>query len=203
MKPVLDMQNIMKKYKINECFYSLQGEGYWTGTPAVFLRFAGCNLSCDFCDTDHSTTMVFTIQEIEKLLNVIRPSGLIVPIDLTGGEPMLQVDYDLLSFLKKHFWNIHIETNGTILIPEKFETLIDWITISPKKNQYYNKGQELKFVYQNQTDDQLSRIIANSNFLFYYLQPCSMSNVEATVKAVKRNRGWKLSLQTQKIINIR
>ena len=113
------------KYKINEIFYSLQGEGAHTGIPAVFVRFSGCNLKCPFCDTDHSTGEMLTESDIAAFVNAY-PAEWIV---LTGGEPSLFVNEDLIHFLhvatgKK----IAIETNGTRRVPEN----IDRITFSPK-----------------------------------------------------------------------
>ena len=77
-----------KTYKINEIFYSLQGEGFYTGTPSVFVRFSGCNLSCPFCDTDHNLGVMMTADEIAAAVNAFPASHVV----LTGGEPSLFVD---------------------------------------------------------------------------------------------------------------
>lgn len=109
------------KYKINEIFYSLQGEGAHSGMPAVFVRFSGCNLKCPFCDTDHLSGEWLSESDIAAFVNAY-PSEWII---LTGGEPSLYADESLIHFLhvttgKK----IAIETNGTRHVPDS----IDWIT---------------------------------------------------------------------------
>ena len=146
-------------YFVNEIFVSLQGEGYWTGTPMVFLRFAGCNLRCPFCDTAHtSPSTPMTLDELLKAVAEISPltpfgrndnvvstsvisssssvisSGVekspIRRICLTGGEPGLQVDGALVEALHVAGFTIHIETNGTRPLPPG----INWITLSPKSD---------------------------------------------------------------------
>lgn len=184
-----------KTYKINEIFYSIQGEGYRTGTPVIFIRFSGCNLNCSFCDTQH---LKYKEYNIEEILNELKkyPCKNIV---LTGGEPMLQLDHDLIIALKTENYILQIETNGTI---DDYEILrlIDFITVSPKEKWKLTYGNELKLVYQNQ---QLKKYYLDTNFEYYYLQPCSMKNISETIKAIKENPKWKLSLQTQKLINIK
>ena len=102
-------------YRINEIFYSLQGEGYFTGTPAVFLRFSGCNLKCGFCDTRHEE---FTLMSPADIIgNVSKfPSRHIV---VTGGEPSLQLDSLLIDMLHEEGFFIQIETNGTKTPPRR------------------------------------------------------------------------------------
>lgn len=110
--------------KINEIFYSLQGEGFHVGTPAVFVRFSGCNLKCEFCDTRHEEGVMMSDEEIvEKVCQY--PCKTII---LTGGEPGLWVDEDLVAALHKAGKYVCIETNGTCVLPES----IDWVTCSPK-----------------------------------------------------------------------
>ena len=114
-------------YHINEIFYSLQGEGFHTGRPAVFVRFAGCNLRCPFCDTDFSHSEPMTAEQIARRVfdYSTHPHTLIV---LTGGEPSLQVDNELVDALHAHQQTVTIETNGTRPVPDN----IDWVTVSPK-----------------------------------------------------------------------
>ena len=103
--------------KINEIFYSLQGEGFHAGTPAVFVRFSGCNLKCDFCDTRHEEGKSMTDEEIvEEVLRY--PSRMVI---LTGGEPGLWVDDALIEALHKAGKYICIETNGTCVLPEQID----------------------------------------------------------------------------------
>ena len=113
-----------KTYKINEIFYSLQGEGFYTGTPSVFVRFSGCNLSCPFCDTDHNQGVMMTADEIAAAVNAYPASHVV----LTGGEPSLFVDDELTAALHGHF--IAMETNGTHPVAAG----VDWITMSPKSD---------------------------------------------------------------------
>ncbi|MCM1142149.1 MAG: 7-carboxy-7-deazaguanine synthase QueE, partial [Muribaculum sp.] len=110
--------------RINEIFYSLQGEGHFAGTPAVFVRFAGCNLQCPFCDTDFHS---FTTMSIDEVMNEIKkyPARRVV---LTGGEPTLQLTAEFIDRLHREEFRIHIETNGTKCLPAP----VDWLTCSPK-----------------------------------------------------------------------
>ena len=133
--------------KINEIFYSIQGEGYYTGVPAIFIRFSGCNLNCEFCDTDHSLGKIMSDEEI---LDIIRkfPAKHVV---LTGGEPSMQLDDCFLSLLKAQGFYLQIETNGTLT--KGFDAVTrwcDWITCSPKKDCVRKQMDELKVVYLSQ-----------------------------------------------------
>ncbi len=111
--------------KINELFYSLQGEGFHTGTPAVFIRFSGCNLKCDFCDTRHESGTLMTDEELLERVSAF-PCRMVI---LTGGEPGLWIDDDLVEKLHALGKYVAIETNGTCVLPEA----IDWVTCSPKQ----------------------------------------------------------------------
>ena len=110
--------------KINEIFYSLQGEGFHTGTPAVFVRFSGCNLKCGFCDTQHEEGRMMSDDEIVSEVCKY-PCRMVI---LTGGEPGLWIDGKLTAALHAVGKYIAIETNGTCVLPED----IDWVTCSPK-----------------------------------------------------------------------
>ena len=113
----------MKTYRINEIFYSLQGEGRHTGRAAVFVRFSGCNLKCPFCDTDFKAYRELTVDDIIAAVSEWRACGFVV---LTGGEPSLQVDESLIEALHHEGFYIAIETNGTCPLP----SAIDWVTLS-------------------------------------------------------------------------
>lgn len=188
-------------FKISEIFYSIQGEGYWTGTPAIFVRFSGCNLRCLFCDTKHES---YTLMSIEEILKTIDSYAVKVPVILTGGEPLFQLKAglgELICAVSGMQYPIHIETNGTFHFPDNLFDLC-WITVSPKEHevvkQVLKKGNEIKLVYSNQN---LSKYEV-MNFEHYYLQPESMKNTLEVVEICKRRPLWKLSLQTQKLINI-
>ena len=111
--------------KINEIFYSLQGEGYHTGTPAVFIRFSGCNLKCDFCDTRHEEGEMMTDEDIVNEIGKY-PAVMVI---LTGGEPSLWIDDAFIDLLHRAGKYVCIETNGTKPLP----VAIDWVTCSPKQ----------------------------------------------------------------------
>lgn len=177
-------------YRINEIFYSIQGEGYWTGRAAIFIRFSGCNLNCDYCDTQHEDFEQWTLREIIQEIDRW-PSQFVV---LTGGEPALQIDNALIDALHARVYFIAVETNGTLMLPDN----IDWITVSPK-DKLWIAGNELKLVFQNQD----LREYADERFQHFYLQPLSESNIKECVQACKENPRWRLSLQIQKIIKER
>ena len=111
--------------KINEIFYSLQGEGYHTGIPAIFVRFSGCNMKCSFCDTLHEDGIMMSDEEI--ISEVVKyPASMVV---LTGGEPGLWIDESLVDALHNEGKYVCVETNGTCVLPDN----VDWVTCSPKE----------------------------------------------------------------------
>lgn len=190
--------------KINEIFYSLQGEGHLTGVPAVFVRFSGCNLRCPFCDTQHQQGTDMTEEEI--VAEVAKyPSRWVV---LTGGEPSLFITRSLIDRIHKCGKAVAVETNGTHAI----EGFPDWVTCSPK-DMFCDNAQpilrscdELKVVFDGREPNNYPTIYARK----YYVQPCDtgdkQKNAEIAQKAVefvKNNPKWTLSLQTQKLLNIR
>ena len=188
------------KLKLAEIFYSLQGEGFWTGHPAIFIRFSGCNLQCLWCDTDFSHKLTLTKEAIFQIIKNY-PCKLIV---LTGGEPTLQLPLDendnseFVQFFKDKGYRVHIESNGTQSIPKN----LDWVTISPKENWIIKGGDELKVVYVEQDLEHYNK----TDFNYYYLQPCytpGYTNYEETVQKVKEDNQWILSIQMHRILKIR
>lgn len=206
-------------YHIKEVFYSLQGEGFYTGRPCIFCRFSGCNLwsgreqdrktaLCNFCDTDFigigEGGGIFTAKALASHLYSYWPDKTIVPfIVLTGGEPLLQVDEVLLSALKEYNFYIAIETNGT----KPVIAGIDWICVSPKQGVtlIQKQGNELKLVYP-QTNLNPEDYI-NLDFQYFYLQPCDNENIQLnqklTMQYCLQHPKWQLSLQSHKILGIR
>ena len=192
-------------YRINEIFYSLQGEGYHTGTPAVFVRFSGCNLRCPFCDTDFAAYTEMTAEQIVKQINALTPqlstlnTKLSTLIVLTGGEPALQADEALVAALHATGMPVCIETNGTHALPDG----IDWVTCSPKQGTRLalNHADELKVVLTEGTQPEqwLQHIQADHLFL----QPCSCQNTGQVIDYILRYPHWRLSLQTHKYLQIR
>lgn len=185
----------MKKteYRVNEIFYSLQGEGYYTGTPAVFLRFSGCNRACPFCDTDFRAATVMTADEIADAVAAFPARHLVA----TGGEPLLQLDSTLLRALKARGFYVQVETNGSMPVPPE----VDWVTCSPKEGPWQvNRIDELKIVYQGQDVEQTASLLPAPRLL---LQPCSGKNVAETIAYIMEHPRWRLSLQTHKLLDIR
>ena len=179
-------------YHVNDIFYSLQGEGFWTGTPMVFLRLAGCNLRCPFCDTEFSASREMTAEDIVAALNAAYPPSVIpgtssVIPDLTrnlpsrrtcitGGEPSLQLDDTLIKALHQAGFIIHLETNGTRALPDG----VDWVTLSPKEDFSRNahvvlqKTDELKLVYTGRNDPEKWLGFPAAH---YFLQPCDPGEI--------------------------
>ncbi len=110
--------------RINEIFYSIQGEGRNTGRAAIFVRFSGCNIKCPFCDTEHQTGQMYSDEEILAYIQGY-PSSFVV---FTGGEPTLQLDEALCELMHRHGYEIAMETNGTRPVPKG----VDFVTCSPK-----------------------------------------------------------------------
>lgn len=194
--------------KINEIFYSLQGEGYWTGTPAVFVRFSGCNLKCAFCDTDHQNGRHYTTEEVISKIQKYPARHII----FTGGEPTLQLSRDLVERLHTLGKFLHIETNGSIRLSDDIENNIDWITVSPKDAPIkIQRIDELKALYHGGGQNMAALdSIRTANPDCRYLQPCDVNNpqensriLSETIEYIKQNPRWRLSLQTHKIIGIR
>lgn len=189
-----------KTYRVNEIFFSLQGEGFHTGTPALFVRFSGCNLACPFCDTDFASYVEMTASEIVERITALLPKDGHSILVLTGGEPALQVDVPLLVGLHTLLpMPIHIETNGTVALPEE---LIDWITCSPKEGSHVvlRRADEVKVVYTGTSPEPWYEAIRSSH---YFLQPCSCANTEEVADYILAHPWWRLSLQTHKYIGIR
>jgi 7-carboxy-7-deazaguanine synthase (Cx14CxxC type) len=207
-------------YAVKEIFLTLQGEGAQAGRRAVFCRFAGCNLwtgrekdrakaTCQFCDTDFvgtDGTLGGKYRDAAALADVIAQSWGAGADDryvvLTGGEPMLQVDGELIDALHRRGFTIAIETNGTLAVPAS----VDWICVSPKAGADLQQrtGDELKLVYPQAGLDPGS--LTGLAFAHRFLQPMDGPDVAAnTARAVaycKAHPAWRLSLQTHKLLGI-
>lgn len=180
--------------KINEIFYSLQGEGFYTGVPSVFVRFSGCNLKCPFCDTDHESGVMMDDDDI--ISEVCRyPCRHVV---LTGGEPSLWIDDRLIEKLHDAGRYVCIETNGTHRLPES----VDWVTCSPKEggSVIIDRMDEVKVVYIGQD---VERYYSGLSASHYFLQPCSGKNTSQVIDYILAHPHWRLSLQVHKITDIR
>jgi 7-carboxy-7-deazaguanine synthase (Cx14CxxC type) len=207
-------------YSIKEIFYTLQGEGAHAGRPAVFCRFAGCNLwtgreqdraqaVCQFCDTD------FVGTDGERGGKFATPTALAAEIDslwpagaghkyvvFTGGEPLLQLDALLIDAMHSRGFTIAIETNGTLAVPPG----VDWVCVSPKMGAQLvvTKGNEIKVVIPQKDQDLAA--YQDLDFEHFFVQPMdgplAAFNTTLAVETCKRNPQWKLSLQTHKLLNI-
>ena len=209
-------------YQVKEIFYTLQGEGANAGRPAVFCRFAGCNLwsgraqdrasaVCQFCDTDFvgtDGTLGGKFTTADALADQIQaqwpsPDSAHRFVVLTGGEPLLQVDSALITALHDRGFYIAVETNGTITAPAG----IDWICVSPKAGAAWVQleGHELKVVWP-QPALSLAELEA-TRFTHRYLQPMDnilqADNTRHCIDLCLQRPAWRLSLQTHKLTGIR
>lgn len=197
-------------YRVNDIFYSLQGEGRNTGRAAVFVRFAGCNLRCSFCDTEFDSYREMTCEEIVEEMSRYEVRGARYKdsfrqlVILTGGEPTLQVDEAFVDLLHQHGYEVAMESNGTRLAPSN----IDWLTVSPKEGArcQVTRCQELKLVFTDEKSVDNRGIEAE----YYYLQPCDTGDAErnkailhACIDYIQKHPQWRLSLQTHKLIDIK
>ena len=207
-------------YTVKEIYFTLQGEGYHTGRPAVFIRFTGCNLwtglewdrqsaICDWCDTDFVGTDgpnggKYSATEITNIISDLWPESQSSRpyIVCTGGEPLLQMDNTLIETIHDAGFEIGLETNGTILPPQG----IDWICVSPKSKADFilKKGNELKIVFpQSGISPQQHE---NLEFDHFFIQPMDgekqKENIKKSEEFVFKHPQWKLSLQTHKIVGI-
>ncbi|RBA24221.1 7-carboxy-7-deazaguanine synthase [Herminiimonas fonticola] len=208
-------------YSVKEIFYTLQGEGAHAGRPAVFCRFSGCNLwtgresdrataVCKFCDTDFVGTdgegggKFSDATKLANTINALWPESYTASkyVVFTGGEPLLQLDTELIDAMHAIGFEIAIETNGTLPVPAG----VDWICVSPKMGSQLvvRKGSELKVVIP-----QLAQSLAayeDLDFEHFFVQPMDGPLVEQNTKLAidvcKRNPKWKLSIQTHKLLQI-
>lgn len=208
-------------YHVNETFLTLQGEGYWTGRPAVFCRFSRCNLwngkeedrhraICSFCDTDFTEYTDYNQFNLVNLIDKLwqGDEGLKFVV-LTGGEPLLQADYSLLATLKRAGFYVAVETNGTRELPASpagAASLIDWVCVSPKTPRIrIRQGNELKLVYPQERIE--PGMFAHLDFGHFWLSPMDGPDLqENTAKAIEyclNHPQWRLNVQTHKYVGIR
>lgn len=210
-------------FSVKELFYSLQGEGAQTGRPAVFCRFAGCNLwsgreqdrataVCSFCDTDFVgvdgqnggkfATEEALAQAIQGLWQAKADTSGKPYVVFTGGEPMLQLTESLVAALHAVNFDVALETNGTLAVPEN----VDWICVSPKADTeiVQRSGHELKLVYPQAENS--PEQFAHWAFVHFYLQPLdgveTTQNAKRCVEYCLEHPQWRLSLQTHKWLGI-
>jgi len=210
-------------YSVKEIFYTLQGEGAQAGRPAVFCRFAGCNLwtgqeldrasaICQFCDTDFvgvdgdgggkfRTATVLAESIAEQWPRDDKAGSRFVVC--TGGEPLLQLDEALIQALHEEGFEVAVETNGTRRVPAG----LDWVCVSPKAGASLvaNSGDELKLVFPQK--DARPEMFENLEFRHFFLQPMDgvdrHRNTQLAIEYCMANSRWRLSLQTHKLLGIR
>jgi 7-carboxy-7-deazaguanine synthase len=208
-------------YSVKEIFYTLQGEGAQAGRPAVFCRFAGCNLwsgresdraaaMCRFCDTDFVGTdgagggKFAGAEELASAIDALWPSSHAASrfVVFTGGEPLLQLDAALIARVRERGFWIAVETNGTLAVPGG----VDWVCVSPKTGaeMRVRRGNEIKVVIPQQ--GQSLADYEALDFEHFYVQPMDGPDVEQNtrfaIETCKNNPKWKLSLQTHKLLHI-
>jgi 7-carboxy-7-deazaguanine synthase (Cx14CxxC type) len=210
-----------KRYKIKEIYYTLQGEGFHTGRPAIFCRFSGCNLwsgreedrhkaICQFCDTDFWGTDGilggrYSGKELLEQIKELWPEDFRnhpIFVVCTGGEPMLQIDQELIDIFHEGGIHIAIETNGTLKVP----ATIDWICMSPKAGTeiIQQSGNEIKIVQPQMGID--PKDFEEMDFDHFFIQPlddeAQEDNIQEAIRYCLDNPKWKLSLQVHKVLNI-
>ena len=194
-------------YPIVETFHSVQGEGYWTGVNAFFIRLGGCDVHCPWCDTKHSWNPKLhpqqSIEELATAATAVNPAIVII----TGGEPLMHNLLPLTTILKDQGLQVHLETSGA----HPFSGNFDWVTFSPKQfkaphSSIYSHASELKIVVTSQFDlkwaEQQAALIPESTLR--YLQPewNSPDSQNLIFKYILQNPQWRISLQTHKLLQI-
>lgn len=187
--------------KVAETFYSIQGEGYWTGTPAYFIRLAGCSVGCAWCDTDYRKRDDLTVKNILDAAKESKPRHFVV----TGGEPIDQDLGPLVAGIKGRFPGalVQLETAGTREVAAPF----DWITVSPKASPellLQRRGNECKVVFAWPVA-WYPKFLA-MDFQHFFMQPLALgatTNAEKVVEYVKDHPRWRLSTQVHKTLGIR
>ena len=204
-----------KAYTVNEIFYSLQGEGKRTGEPSVFVRFSGCNLKCDMdageksiggfrCDTEFASGRSMGADGVLDWIKNSHAGAVASWVVLTGGEPLLQVDNELINKIKKAGYNIAVETNGTKEIPKG----IDWVCVSPKVAEHCLKvktADEVKYVRNYGQGIPKPAIKATYQFISPAFNERELNNdvLAWCIKLVKENPAWTLSVQDHNLWSVR
>ncbi|MGA7571714.1 MAG: 7-carboxy-7-deazaguanine synthase QueE [Candidatus Aquilonibacter sp.] len=189
--------------QLAEIFYSIQGEGTWSGTPAVFVRLAGCNLACDFCDTDYSLKFLAGIDDVVR---AVRAQGGDCPmVILTGGEPLAQAETPaLIDALRRDGRRVHIESNGTIYteLPDDV-----WLCVSPKERvdpRMAQRANEAKLIVDERVPEEHLQLFTGKPVILLQPEGNKQKNVEIALEYAKAHpERFRLSLQTHKMIGVR
>jgi organic radical activating enzyme len=188
--------------QLSEVFYSVQGEGTWTGTPAVFVRLAGCNLACAFCDTDYATKLFASVDDVVAM---VRDAGGDCPmVVLTGGEPLAQAAAPaLIEALRHDGRRVHVESNGTV-----FTELPDdvWLCVSPKERvdaRMAHRANEAKLIVDRRIPDEHLALFASKPTILLQPEGNKPANVALALEYAKAHPArFRLSLQTHKFIGV-
>ena len=189
--------------QLAEIFYSIQGEGSWAGTPAIFVRLAGCNLACDFCDTDYSLKFFASIDDV---VAQVRSVGADCPmVILTGGEPLAQTETPaLIEALCADGRRVHIESNGTIFTDLPGNV---WLCVSPKERvdpRMAQRADEAKLIVDGRIPEEHFALFVSKSTIFLQPEGNKPRNVELAIDYIKRYpQRFRLSLQTHKFVGIR
>jgi 7-carboxy-7-deazaguanine synthase len=185
-----------------EIFYSIQGEGLWSGTPAVFVRLAGCNLACDFCDTDYSMKFFATVDEVVRRVGEL--GGDCPMVVLTGGEPLAQAETSaLIAALQRDGRRVHVESNGTVYaeLPPNV-----WLCVSPKERvdpRMASRADEVKLIVDRRVPEEHLESFAQASPILLQPEGNKRENVEVALAYAKTHPGrFRLSLQTHKLIGV-
>lgn len=188
-----------------EIFYSLQGEGSYAGTPAVFVRLAGCNLACDFCDTDYALKFLASTDEVVARVRAIgRDCPMVV---ITGGEPFAQREtLALIAALRADGRRVHVESNGTVPVDAELPSDV-WLTVSPKErldSGMARRANEAKLIVDRRVPREWTERFGAQTPIFLQPEGNKPENVALAVAAAKAEPNlFRLSLQTHKFIGIR
>jgi len=194
------------KVPLVEIFRSLQGEGARTGFPAVFVRFAGCNLNCPWCDTPREPTLFLTPEETVAAVSRLGPEDVI----LTGGEPLISPCWrEIARLLREKGYRIAIETNGTIELFAAERELIDYIAVSPKGDQRITRADEVRIVADETiTAERCKNLRAEIEADYYFISPCDRGaagidivravTLLGELNAAEPKPFWRLSIQAHK-----
>jgi len=198
----------VERYRVNEIFYSLQGEGVRAGTPNLFLRFSRCNLECRVethgfdCDTEFESGRSLTLPEIVAEMRAL--SAACRWVILTGGEPALQVDSELVDTLHSEHYSLAIETNGSVELPAG----IDWITVSPKVAEHairQRRAHEVKYV--RGYGQAIPKTVVEAEH--YLISPAfdgaelDRRTLDWCIRLCRENPPWRLSVQQHKLWSVR
>ncbi|MHB8461302.1 MAG: 7-carboxy-7-deazaguanine synthase QueE [Vulcanimicrobiaceae bacterium] len=189
--------------QLSEIFYSIQGEGTWSGTPAVFIRLAGCNLSCAFCDTDYATKFLASIDDI---VAQVRSIGKDCPmVILTGGEPLTQSQTrELILALQHDGRRVHIESNGTIFTDLDASV---WLCVSPKERvdpRMAKRANEVKLIVDARIPEEHLALFTDASTILLQPEGNKPANIQLALEyALLHPERFRLSLQTHKMIGVR